>query len=99
MLAATFSSRAELGLYDDDVAILFGAQTLADRRKGFNELVQALKLVKERTERRLFLISFGRPAMGVNVEGANRNQDVETAIPLADRNAAAKSGAANLVPR
>ena len=55
-------ARAELGLYDDDVAILFGAQTLADRRKGFNELVQALKLVKERTERRLFLISFGRPA-------------------------------------
>lgn len=55
-------ARAELGLEDDDVAILFGAQTLADRRKGFNELVQALKLVKDRVKRRLFLISFGRPA-------------------------------------
>ncbi len=55
-------ARAELGLEEDDVVLLFGAQTLSDRRKGFNELVQALKLVNDRIKRRLFLVSFGRPA-------------------------------------
>jgi glycosyltransferase involved in cell wall biosynthesis len=60
--AARAEVREELGLNDGDVAILFGAQTLADRRKGFTELVEALKLVKARSKRRLCLVSFGRSA-------------------------------------
>ncbi len=52
--------RDELGIADGDVVLLFGAQTLADRRKGFTELVEALKLVKVRDDQRLCLVSFGR---------------------------------------
>ena len=54
--------RDELGFGDKDVVLLFGAQTLTDRRKGFTELVEALKLVKVRDDQRLCLASFGRPS-------------------------------------
>lgn len=51
--------RAEMGLQQDEVAILFGADSITEPRKGFSELIDALKLANARTHRPLRLIAFG----------------------------------------
>jgi len=59
---ARAEARAEIGLEEGEIGILFGAQTLTDRRKGFSELIEALKQVKVHGDKRLCLVSFGRSA-------------------------------------
>ena len=46
------ATRAELGLDDDSVGILFGAQKISDRRKGISVLVEALRGIQDRCKNR-----------------------------------------------
>ena len=62
-------ARAALGLAPDTLVLLFGADFGAERRKGFHELIAALKLClcddafrRRCEERRVTLLFFGHPA-------------------------------------
>lgn len=58
--AARQELRAEMGCDDGDVVLLFGAASVADKRKGFSVLIDALRCLRHHTGQSVKLVSFGR---------------------------------------
>jgi glycosyltransferase involved in cell wall biosynthesis len=52
--------RQAVGLNHDDVAVLFGAQQVGDKRKGYGLLIEALRRLQETEGRSFKLFAFGR---------------------------------------
>ena len=52
--------RQAVGLNHDDVAVLFGAQQVGDKRKGYGLLIEALRTLQETEGRTFKLFAFGR---------------------------------------